>query len=212
MFARATIAALICALTATPAAAGDSLFTGMYAGGTAHYEDLTARVDSSGVNFATFDDEEMSYGGLIGWRAALNTRWVVGIEGFAQASGVDTDIVLINTFFDANLDTDTSFGGGVTLGRVFGENLLVFGSAGAAFTKFKNKQNGFTVETTKLWGWRAGAGIELALGPHLGVRAEATYTNYRNFDFLIINTLIGPTFVTMRPRILGFGGAVIFAF
>lgn len=59
-----------------PAAAdGDnSLFTGLYVGGSAAYEDLDVKVDSFGINFATFSNRDMSYGGLVGWRSALSNR------------------------------------------------------------------------------------------------------------------------------------------
>lgn len=213
MFARATFAAVLFAFIATPAAAeGDnSLFTGLYVGGSAAYEDLDVKVDSFGINFATFSNRDMSYGGLIGWRSALSHRWVAGVEISARASGVAKDIALLGAR-TANLDPDISYGGSAMLGRVFSERLLVFASAGIVWTKFKNRQSGLTIQSPALRGWRAAAGFELAMTDNVGFRGEATFTSYENQAFQVTLNGFGPTLVDIRPEILGLGGALIIGF
>lgn len=213
MFARATFAAVLFAFIATPAAAegDDSLFTGLYVGGSVSYEDLNAEVDSFGINFATFNNQDISYGGLVGWRTALSNKWVVGVEIFARSSGIAQDITLLNAR-TANLDPDISYGGSAMLGRVLGERLMVFGSAGVAYTKFKNRQSGFTIESHNLRGWRAAGGIELAMTNNVGFRAEITYTSYENQDFLIFENGFGFTIVNIRSEVVGAGGALIIGF
>lgn len=214
MFARATIVALVCAFATAPAVAGDddSPFTGFYVGGSAGYETFTSQVDIIGFNFGSFDDQDMSYGGLIGYRAAINSRWIVGVEGFARASGVATNITFAFSV-PSNMDPDRSFGGGVMLGRIIGERIMVFGSVGGTITKVKNRALGFVQDNQDMKGWRGSGGIELAITSNIAIRGEAIYTNYGNFEYLLIDPATFIFFpVDMRATSVNFSGALIIGF
>ena len=144
-----------------------------YAWGGADAEDVT-----DGDSFAY--DPSGWVGGL---HLGHNWQWdafVAGLEGDVELAGVDD----ADEEDGVEVSSEADWQGSVRarLGGSFG-NILVYGTAGAAYSDINN---GVASEATSAtdsfdngrWGWTAGAGLEVGMTQNISLRAEYRYSDF----------------------------------
>jgi opacity protein-like surface antigen len=225
MIKRIALAAALAVALVAPAAAQDQFnWTGLYLGahvghGTGDHKGTGLYSDNSD-DYKVLDPETGKVpleGTLGGLQAGLNVqagRFVYGIEGDFSWTGVGGHKTFISDWDNAN-QTNTG-GDGTTdytwkiktdlewlatlrgrLGVLVVDNLLIYGTGGAAFAKAGSHETvtGFPPqrfnppETTvlassseNLFGWVAGAGAEWALTERWSLKAEWQYIRFDNVD------------------------------
>ena len=176
---------LATATAATPALAQEvnPTFTGPRVEGTIGYDHVGA---GSSVNNNNGQDDQsidgLLYGGGIGYDIATSSGIVLGAE--AEITG--------STAKSQRRDYTTDFGfGRVKQGRdlyvgaragvLVSPTTMVYAKGGYTNARL-NVLAGDTQQTTdtdfNLDGWRAGAGVEHAVGEHSYIKAEYRYSNY----------------------------------
>lgn len=167
---------------AMPYAAGFD-WSGFYAGIFAGYG--AGGATSTGVatgSVSPVDVEGLLLGGTLGANAQFGS-FVLGLEGDLAWSGVEGSATCAGApAFDCNGSLDWLGTGKARAGVAF-DRLLLFGTAGLAF-------GGITASTTPaapgatgtfsstIWGWTAGAGVEVAVTEAMSVKAEYAYHDF----------------------------------
>lgn len=157
--------------------------TGVYVGAALAHGGLVTSLDgprgSGGTNLASFGDE--GFGGLVfaGWRAETGGV-IFGIE--AEAELADRDWTHDGDRYFSVQRSDlyaVSALGGMALPG--GATAYVRGGpVNAAFRTAYAAAGAATVSEERLWGLRAGVGIETPISPALSLRAEYVVTGWEN--------------------------------
>jgi outer membrane immunogenic protein len=173
---------------ATPAYAQDEpnpAFTGPWVAGLVGYDNSRAGSD---VDDDTTDDDfddginGVSYGVGAGFDFAMGGV-VLGVEGEWMESeagtsyDLDDDVGLGIT----NLETGRDLYVGGRVGFLVGQNAMIYAKGGYTNAKYNILASDGTTDTDanfKLDGWRAGAGVEVAVTNNVFVKAEYRYSNY----------------------------------
>ena len=160
-----TILATILGVTAFSASAvandSEQKFDGLYGGLELGFDQL---------RIPDVKEDNIYYGGVLGYRNQLPSGLVTGIEG---------------TFGDNKINlgdlarTKYEWSTALTLGWTMGENSLLYGKLGYAELKGEF-DDGVTSFTESDGGLRAGIGFEQALSRSISFRAGVDYTTYGN--------------------------------
>ncbi len=188
--------ALIVALAAssafaTPALAQDvnPTFTGPRIGVLGGYDGIrpgsTEDADIDGVD-QTVDG--FVYGGEIGYDFAMNNGLVLGVEAeLTDSTGkVETERNNPNTFGFGEVSTGRDIYIGGRVGVLATPETLVYAEGGYTDARLNLLGSDGTTtidENFELEGWRAGAGVERAIGTNTYAKLEYRYSNYREADF-----------------------------
>jgi outer membrane immunogenic protein len=135
-------------------------------------------------------------GGQIGYDYAVRGSTVVGVFGSYDLSnneecgtvGTTTDCFKVNRNIEA----------GARVGQIFGGQNLVYLKGAYVNGRFganssDSATGAYLSDHEKRDGWRAGVGVERALGRHAYVKAEYNYSRYNRF-----NGELGPEDVSVR--------------
>jgi outer membrane immunogenic protein len=150
-------------------------WTGHYLGIQGGWE--TNRATSPG-GFAANEDGGLAglYGGF---NFQSNGRLVWGLDASINWDGAKGG--------DSSVGTSNSAGPtwkGFVRGRVglALNQVLIYGTGGAAVMGYKANVTGVPSGTATPWGWTAGAGVELALNTHWTIRGDWAYQDYGTFS------------------------------
>lgn len=185
----ATLAGLALAIQVAPALAFD--WNGFYAGVSAGYSvgHSDAAYDAPDIlaPFSTFNlDSDPSgafVGVTVGGNAAMSSGLVVGVEGDLSYGNITDTIADDFATYRGDLGntiTSTSDFSGTLRGRLGfdGGEFLPFLTAGLAGAHVKvEATDGNLSDDATLFGWTAGAGVELATSDSMTVKAEYLYTD-----------------------------------
>lgn len=131
-----------------------------------------------------------------GWNWQSGT-FVYGVEGDIGYNGMDGD--------NAGISTDGGVDGTLRarLGVAATDNVLIYGTAGGAGGRHELSVGGASDEQT-LWGWTAGAGVDVKLTEQSFARLEYRYTDLGDETFTVGGTdyEVG---ATSNKVLLGFG-------
>ncbi|HEX8662785.1 MAG TPA: outer membrane protein [Beijerinckiaceae bacterium] len=213
-------------------------WTGFYVGAQVGYawgEDSTAVFDRFGPvpfgfggvtgNVLTYDTD----GFVGGVHAGFNYQFgslVVGVEGDLEATGIEGNRTLTQTFFPgltinftskSELDWQGSLRARVGFAA---DRALIYATGGLAVADMSNTYTlrgaflGTTVTLTEKfsdtqWGWTVGAGVEYAFTNNLTARVEYRFTKFDDFNNLSNGTVFGvgvraqqePEFHTVRAGV-----------
>jgi len=161
-------ATALMATTATASfAADDYKFDGVYGG-------LEAGLDFTKLGNDQKRDRSLYLGGVLGYRAQMDSGMVFGLEGSFGDSGYKNNAL--------GKHTDYEYGGSLILGSVFGSDgsNLFYGKAGYVRARFDETLAGGTKHFDG--GWRFGAGYEKALNDNISLRLGVDYTTYNKDD------------------------------
>lgn len=164
MIAAATMIAASGTLATTANAQDGDPFTGLYGGIEGGFDWTKLANDAK-------RDRSLYYGGVLGYRAQMDSGLVLGLEGTFGKSGYDNNALGI----EANYEWSGSLILGTTLGD--GNNLL-YGKAGFARSNFDPV--GTPNDSFNDDGWRFGLGYERALSSNMSLRLGGDYTTYGN--------------------------------
>jgi outer membrane immunogenic protein len=171
------------AVTAMPAMAQDSDFSGPWVAGVAGYDrNQAGSSQDDGVN-ADLDQnaEGLIYGVQLGYDADMGSM-VVGAE--AELTDSTADSTYGNAYTNFGLGTvdagrDIYVGG--RIGFKATPSTLIYGKGGYSFGRFNFIGTDGTTsynENLDANGWRVGAGVEQKLGSNAFAKVEYRYTNY----------------------------------
>ncbi|WP_419807614.1 outer membrane protein [Sphingomonas sp.] len=182
------------AFAATPALAQDGppvdpVFTGPRVGAIVGYDHVGAGSDVSNNNGR--DDQKIDgllYGGDVGYDLAVG-RLLVGAEGEVTASTASSS---------RNPYTSTTFGYGRVrqlrdlyvggrVGILASPTTMIYAKGGYTNSQLRvlaGSTNFSTNNRFELDGYRVGAGVEHAVGPHSYAKVEYRYSNYGRADVL----------------------------
>lgn len=179
------------ALSATPALAQDAraTFTGPRIEATVGWD--KSRSGSSVDNDTTRDLDQsvdgLVYGGGIGFDAAVGDNFVVGAEAeMTDSTAKAVNDGVPNTFNLGRVETGRDIYVGARAGFVVGEKMLVYVKGGYTNARYNLVGTDGTVNLDQRLdtdGWRAGAGVEMALSKNAFVKAEYRYSKYSNAEF-----------------------------
>lgn len=154
-------------------------WTGVYGGLHAGYAwgDYSASAPALPRTYS-FDGDGFLAGGQIGANWQID-QFVFGIEGDLSWADMDGSTVIPATALTATGDNKwlaTIRGrAGIAI-----ENVLIYGTAGAAFTRINQGVVGVGSDTNTHTGWTVGAGLEIGLTENVSVRGEYLYTDFGN--------------------------------
>lgn len=177
--------ALVAAGTAVPAMAQDnSTFTGPRVEALVGYD--VTKAGSSVDNDTTDNGKESIDGAVYGIGAGYDFavgRAVVGIEGeFTESSAkTEYDSGDFENFGFGNVKAGRDLYIGARAGFLATPRTLIYAKGGYTNAKFNVLASDGTTELKTdidTDGWRAGAGVEQAIGPNTFVKAEYRYSNY----------------------------------
>jgi outer membrane immunogenic protein len=162
-------------------------FSGGYIGLQAGYGQTRADAAlTAPVSLARDLDDGAFTGGIFAGYGASIGRFVVGVELEGQVSGVEETARI--SFVNVTIEQNYSIGLSGRIGFAITNNLLLYGRAGWAVTRFEASATAVPIidEDGNAWldGPRAGGGIELAIGNGLFGRAEYSHTWYRDRDIV----------------------------
>lgn len=165
LIATATIAAALgTAFTGATQAQNSETFTGLYGG-------IEGGLDWTKLANDRKRDRSLYYGGVLGYRAQMDSGLVMGLEGTFGKSGYDNNALGLK----ANYEWSSS----LLLGSTFGDgNNLLYGKAGFARTNFDPQ--GTPNDSFNDDGWRFGLGFERAVTSNVSFRLGGDYTTYGN--------------------------------
>jgi len=185
----ALIAAVSAVAFAAPAYAQDedATFTGPWVAGLVGYDNSRAGSD---VDDDSTDDDfhdginGVNYGVGVGYDFDMGGL-VLGVEGEWMESEADTNYDLSDDvgLGIANLSTGRDLYAGARVGYKVGSNAMIYAKGGYTNARYNILASDGTTDTrnnVNLDGWRAGAGVEVAITKNAFVKAEYRYSNYTN--------------------------------
>jgi outer membrane immunogenic protein len=173
-------------------------FAGVRAGGAFSFDKIRSSDDFSSAGFIG--------GGQIGCDYQFAPAWVVGLEGRAAWSSLNSKTTGSGTeratglTFPTQFTVSNDFLASAT-GRVgygFASGWLVYARGGVAWTRekadnvFTAPSLGFAIDpgaTTTRVGWTAGAGLDWAFAPHWSTNFEYDYYDFGSSDFTLTDAL-----------------------
>lgn len=184
----ALIAAASAFAFAAPAyAQDDATFTGPWVAGMVGYDNSRAGSDvDDDTQEDDFDDgiSGVNYGVGVGYDFDMGGI-VLGVEGEWMESEADTQFDLDDDvgLGVTNLSTGRDLYAGARVGARLGTNAMIYAKGGYTNARYNVLASDGTTDTRtniNLDGWRAGAGVEVAITPNAFVKAEYRYSNYTN--------------------------------
>jgi outer membrane immunogenic protein len=180
-------------------------WTGCYVGVDAGGGFATARSISNGLlngvpsrsPAGTLKTSTDSNGGLLGGTLGCNyqvNNWVLGVEGDGSWFGNNGTSPLVAPFNSRFTESVRGSWLATVRGRagfIVGNNILVYGTAGGAFTDLRinesnpNVGNG-AVETHQFSGWTAGVGYEWGFFPNWSAKFEYLYADFGKANYFAI--------------------------
>jgi outer membrane immunogenic protein len=168
-------------------------FAGLHAGGAFSDDKILSSGDFTSAGFIG--------GGQVGCDYQFASVWVVGVEGRAAWSSLNSQTPGTVTNRATGITVPTHFTVGndllasatARLGYSVGPGWLVYERGGAAWTR-ENSDDAFTgplvgavdpSATTIRTGWTAGAGVEWAFAPHWSTSLEYNYYDFGSNDFTL---------------------------
>jgi outer membrane immunogenic protein len=189
----ALVAAVSAIAFAAPAYAQDednSTFTGPWVSGLIGYDNTRAGSDVD--DDTTEDDFDDGIGGLnygVGAGFDFDAGGIVlGVEGEWMESEADTnyDVSDDTGLGFANLSTGRDLYLGARVGARVGSNAMIYAKGGYTNAKYNILASDGVTDTDyniKLDGWRAGAGVEVAVTENAFIKAEYRYSKYNDGEF-----------------------------
>ena len=186
-------------------------FAGVHAGGAFSYDKIRSSGDFSSAGFIG--------GGQIGCDYQFASSWVVGVEGRAAWSSLNSKTpgsgldLATGLRFPTNFTVSNDFLASATarLGYSFIADWLVYARGGVAWTREKADivlappSLGFAVDprgTTTQTGWTAGTGVDWAFAPHWSTNFEYDYYDFGGNDFRLTDAVNRVTFAgNLKDRI-----------
>lgn len=180
-------------------------WTGFYIGvhggvGTGSFDSTLTGHNPNGPesqDFLTLDENGSGgFGGAqIGYNWQFNPNWVAGVEADIAASGIESKLDIgVPAIGGAGAELKTSIDWfGTIRGRIgyAWDNLLIYGTAGAAYGEVETSLNAslggpsFNYSHSDWqWGWTAGAGVEYAITKNISLKTEYLYVDLGSFDAL----------------------------
>ncbi len=178
---------------ATFAGPRGEVFGGWNRGGSrARFDDGTTRITSRD------HDTAWTGGGLLGYDVPIgDTLTVGGFGSYAISTAKTCDAVGAGTV--GCLKAGREIEGGGRVGYKLGGRALVYGKGAYVNSQLRGQvidaNGGIDTGHKNLDGWRAGAGVELAINKHAYVKAEYDYTRFKS----IHGDDLGETDPTRRP-------------
>lgn len=177
------------AVLATPAvaqSAGEASFSGLRVGAEAGYDHLrsgsTEDVDDTRDLKQSIDG--VAYGAVVGYDFPAGDSLRVGVEasyaGSTAGRDFDNDRPTVFNLGNVQADRDIYVGGRV--GFLTSPTTMVYAKGGYTNQRFSVTGSDGTVDLSQKLdtdGWRAGAGIEQAIGRNTYIGAEYRYSNYK---------------------------------
>jgi len=170
-----TLAAVLLTGTAITLPAQAEVFNGLYIGAEAGYDKDAVHVDGTHVQINNKSD--LAYGVIAGVDMKVTPHIVAGIEGDMSIANNDFNFSDGVTVFDSKAKRTLGISG--RLGYLLANRILLYGRAGYTNGRFRFR-DGLTTTKENFDGFRYGGGVELAVLPNIGVRAEYTHTNYNS--------------------------------
>ena len=154
--------------------------------------DGSYRFDSE-IGMLGGDVSDRAFGAFGGAQAGYNTQfapnWVAGVEADFAASGIKAEHAesYIGENFTSSYSTEIDWFGTLRgrLGYAW-DNLLIYGTGGAAYGKVKytdsasGEPNREVSETN--WGWTAGAGVEYGITRNITLKTEYLYVDLGSLE------------------------------
>jgi outer membrane immunogenic protein len=180
-------------------------------GGAFSYDKILSSGDFSSAGFVG--------GGQVGCDYQFASAWVVGVEGRAAWSNLNSktpglgSIPAAGLTFPTNFTVSNDFLASATAraGYSFVAGWLVYARGGVAWTRenadiaFTDSVLGVAVDpraTTTRTGWTAGTGLEWAFSPHWSTNFEYNYYDFGGNDFTLTDTVNRVTFTgNLKDRI-----------
>lgn len=180
------IATCTAAVIAAPAAAQEETdaFSGFRIEGLVGYDSVrpgsTEDIDNADDLDQSIDG--LTYGVGVGYDMPMGGV-VLGVEGEWMQSKASTeyDTAAFTGFGVANASAGRDLYAGLRVGVPIGTSALVYAKGGYTNTRFDILATDNVTDTktdVDLDGWRAGAGVELALSKNLFLKGEYRYSNY----------------------------------
>jgi outer membrane immunogenic protein len=184
-------------------------FAGVHAGGAFNNDKIRSSGDFSSAGFIG--------GGQIGCDYQFASVWVVGVDGRAAWSGLNSKTpgtgIAAGLIFPTQFTVRNDFLASATarVGYSFVGGWLAYARGGVAWTRetadivFTPPLLGFAVDpraTTTQIGWTAGIGLDWAFAPHWSTNVEYDFYNFGGNDFVLADTVNRVTFNgNLRDRI-----------
>jgi len=191
MYLRSLLAASAAMMVvASPAFATE--FTGPRIEAHGGYDHVTAKLKYEDTAFPddNVTDKESTNGALygigIGYDYPVGDSWILGVEAnFDLADNKRCEAVFGNDSACFKVKRDLSVG--ARIGTALGKSTLFYvggayvnGKARVTYTDNLDPTNNFTISDTR-GGWRASAGVEVALTGKAYAKAEYRYTHYTRY-------------------------------
>ena len=142
-------------------------WTGFYLGGTVE------RTWGDVISYNEIADFSFEQAGTVGTIFAGH-NWQIGRSVLGLEADIGTGNTTGNGLVQTEINSFGSFRG--RAGILLAPALLVYGTAGLAWSNMNFSLAGFDAGTHTLWGYQVGTGAELMLTNHVGVRLEYMYT------------------------------------
>ncbi|HEX4695748.1 porin family protein [Sphingomonas sp.] len=186
LFATAVLASFGVAVPAfaQDAPPSDATFTGPRAGVILGYDRLQpGQVPNSDINDSNSADG-LTYGGDVGYDIGSG-RWVFGVEGevTGSTSKVTNNPSAAGALGYGRVKAGRDLYGGIRAGYRVAPSTLLYAKGGYTNQRLDLVASNGTTETGRhfnLDGWRAGVGLEQAIGNHAYAKIEYRYSNYGN--------------------------------
>ena len=211
-----TVAASMIAVVAAPAFAADAVmeqppappaapmetapvatWAGPYAGIALGYgfSGETNATDTLGATNSIETDGFLG-SGFAGWNGQSGS-FVYGVEGDVGYNGMDGG--------NAGLSTEGGVDGSLRarLGFAATDNILIYGTAGGAGGRHE-LSDATSSDTQTMWGWTAGAGVDVKMTERSFVRAEYRYTDLGSESYVLDSDTYDVD-ATSNKLMLGFG-------
>jgi outer membrane immunogenic protein len=178
-------------------------FAGVHVGGAFSDDKIRSSGDFSSAGFIG--------GGQIGCDYQFASAWVVGVEGRAAWSSLNSKTagrgveLATGLTFPTQFTVSNNFLASATarVGYSFAGDWLLYARGGAAWTREKADildtppSLGFAVDpraTTTQTGWTAGAGLDWAFAPHWSTNFEYDYYDFGANNFFLTDPVTRATF------------------
>lgn len=193
----------------------NSAFVGPYLGVTAGYAQQREDFDIGDAEWSYFTESDFTYGMVAGWRGAVNTKLVLGVEFFADLTDAiefqtyDPNIWGITTY---SVDYERTIGVGATAGYMINSLTMIYGGVYYTNARIRERIDAFGLGSNKMNGIRMAGGVELQVMPRMSVRGSAYFTDFDNTKYIYLHPTLGALPAATKPSRLGVTVAAIYNF